>query len=251
MDSLGAPQSVLILGGSSDLGWAILQGLPSARLRRVTLAGRPSPLLESRANTLKACGVTHVDVVGFDALNTDSHKAVIDAVFNEEDVDVVILAFGQLGDQTQMEAHPDTAVLLARVNYVGAVSAGLHVARRLRTQGHGTLVVLSSVAADRPRKINFIYGSTKAGLDSFAQGLGDSLHGSGARVIVVRPGYVRTRMTTGLPEAPLSTDPEVVGALVAKAVRSGRETVYAPGPLRLVMTGLKALPRPLFRKISR
>lgn len=250
MDSLGAPQSVLILGGSSDLGWAILQALPSARLRRVTLAGRPSPVLESRRAALKARGVTHVDVVGFDALDTASHAAVIDAVFDEEDVDMVILAFGQLGDQVQMETNPDAAVLLAQVNYVGAVSAGLHVARRLRSQGRGTLVVLSSVAGDRPRRANFIYGSTKAGLDAFAQGLGDSLHGSGAHVIVVRPGYVRTRMTTGLPEAPLSTDPEVVGALVAKAVRSGRETVYAPGPLRLVMTGLKALPRPLFRRIS-
>ena len=108
---------------------------------------------------------------------------------------------------------------------------------------------MSSVAGDRARRTNFVYGSTKAGLDAFAQGLGDALHGSGARVLVVRPGFVRTRMTQGLPEAPMTIDPAHVAAIIVGALRKGRETVYAPGPLRFVMMGLKSVPRPVFRKL--
>ena len=94
------------------------------------------------------------------------------------DLDVVVLAFGLLGDQAADEAGGDGAVRLAQTNYVGAVSVGLAVARLLRAQGHGTLVVLSSVAGERVRRANFIYGSSKAGLDGFAQGLGDALAGT-------------------------------------------------------------------------
>ena len=139
---------------------------------------------------------------------------------------------------------------IATTNYTGAVSVGLRVAQRLKQQGHGSLVVFSSVAGDRARRSNFVYGSTKAGLDAFAQGLGDALHGSGSHVLVVRPGMVRTRMSAGLPEAPMTTDPQVVAEIVVRALRKGKHTVYAPGPLRFLMAGLKSVPRPVFRKIS-
>ncbi|MBI1349507.1 MAG: decaprenylphospho-beta-D-erythro-pentofuranosid-2-ulose 2-reductase [Actinomycetales bacterium] len=249
MDALGEPQAVLVLGGSSEIALATVRALPQARLRRVVLAGRPSPALDEAVAALTAAGVGGVESVAFDARDTASHDSVINGVFDAGDIDVVLLAFGVLGDQAEAEANPDEAVEMATVNYTGAVSAGLRVAARLRGQGHGTLVVLSSVAGDRARRSNFIYGSTKAGLDAFAQGLGDALHGSGARVLVVRPGFVRTRMTTGLPEAPMTVDPDDVAGIIVGALRKGRETVYAPGPLRLVMTGLKAVPRPLFRKL--
>ena len=249
MDALGEPQSVLILGGSSEIALATVRALPRARLRRVVLAGRPSPGLDEAVASLVAAGVPGVESVAFDARDTASHDAAINAVFDAGDVDLVLLAFGVLGDQAEAESNPDEAVEIATVNYTGAVSAGLRVAARLRGQGHGVLVVLSSVAGDRARRSNFIYGSTKAGLDAFAQGLGDALHGSGARVLIVRPGFVRTRMTEGLPEAPLTINPDDVARIIVTALRKGRETVYAPGPLRLVMTGLKAVPRPLFRKL--
>lgn len=249
MDALGEPQSVLVLGGTSEIALATVAALPKARLRRVVLAGRPGAGLDAAAGQVSGMGIAGVETIAFDATDTASHAAVIDGVFNAGDVDIVILAFGVLGDQMEAESDPQAAVLVATTNYTGAVSAGLHVARRLRQQGHGTLVVLSSVAGDRARRSNYVYGSTKAGLDAFAQGLGDALHGSGAHVLVVRPGFVRTRMTTGLPEAPLSTDPQDVAAIIVKALRKGRETVYAPGPLRFVMAGLKSVPRPLFRKL--
>lgn len=249
MDALGEPQGVLVLGGSSEIAIATVLALPRGRLRRVVLAGRPSPGLDEAAATLTAAGIMGVEVADFDASDTSLHADVVDRAFDGGDIDVVLLAFGVLGDQVQDEADPDAAVKVATVNYTGAVSVGLRVAARLRQQGHGTLVVLSSVAGDRARRSNFIYGSTKAGLDAFAQGLGDALHGTGARVLIVRPGFVRTKMTTGLDEAPMTIDPQDVAKIIVTALRKGKETVYAPGPLRFVMAGLKSVPRPLFRKL--
>lgn len=249
-DALGEPQSILVLGGSSEIALATVLALPRARVRRVVLAGRPSPALDDAVATLTAAGVPGVTTAAFDAADTASHAALIDGVFDSGDVDVTLLAFGMLGDQLAAEADPNLAVEMATVNYTGAVSVGLHVARRLAAQGHGSLVVFSSVAGDRPRRSNFVYGSTKAGLDAFAQGLGDALAGSGAHVLVVRPGMVRTRMSAGLPEAPMTTDPEVVGNVVVQALRRGKHTVYAPAPLAILMTGLRHLPRPIFRKVA-
>jgi decaprenylphospho-beta-D-erythro-pentofuranosid-2-ulose 2-reductase len=249
MDALGEPQSVLVLGGSSEIALATVKALPRARLRRVVLAGRPSPELDAAVAGLAALGIGGVVAESFDAMDTASHGAFIDGVFAVGDVDIVILAFGLLGVQAEAEADPSLAVTMATTNYTGAVCVGLHVARRMRVQGHGALVVMSSVAGDRARRTNFVYGSTKAGLDAFAQGLGDALHGSGARVLIVRPGFVRTRMSEGLDEAPMTINAEDVAAIIVTALRKGKETVYAPGPLRFVMMGLKSVPRPVFRKL--
>ena len=249
IDALGSPQSVLVLGGSSEIAIAIVRHLPKGRLNRIVLAGRPSQARTEAAQELIDHGIPSVESVDFDAKDVDTHEAVIDSVFDAGDIDVVILAFGLLGDQDQAEADPLHAVDIATTNYVGGVSSGLQVAKRLREQGHGQLVVLSSVAGDRARRSNYVYGSSKAGLDAFAQGLGDALHGSGVHVMVVRPGFVRTKMTAGLPEAPLSADADDIAAIVVKAMRKGKETVYAPAPLRFVMGGIKAVPRKLFRKL--
>ena len=249
IDALGEPQSVLVLGGTSEIALATIKEMPRHRLRRVLLAGRPSPALDAAVKELKALNIDGVESIEFDAKNTESHGAIIDSVFDVSDVDLVILAFGVLGDQMNAEADPSHAVEIATVNYTGAVSAGLHVARRLKNQGHGALVVLSSVAGDRARRSNYVYGSTKAGLDAFAQGLDASLAGTGAHVLIVRPGMVRTKMTTHLPEAPMTTNPEDVAKIIVSALRKGRSTVYAPGPLRFVMAGLKILPKQVFRKL--
>lgn len=253
MNALTEPQSVLVLGGTSEIARAIVTALPASQLRRVVLAGRPSPALTDAAagtgRELAAKGSPAVVTeVAFDALDTDSHEARLGESFHE-DVDLVILAFGVLGDQADFEDDPSAAVLAARVNYVGAVSAGLIVADHLRKQGHGTLVVLSSVAGLRARRSNFVYGSTKAGLDVFAQGLADSLVGTGASVLVVRPGFVRTRMTEGLDEAPLAVSPEQVAQDTLKGLRKGAHTVYSPAAIGAVMAGLRSVPRPLFRKL--
>jgi decaprenylphospho-beta-D-erythro-pentofuranosid-2-ulose 2-reductase len=251
IDALGNPQSLLVLGGTSDIGMATARRLVQARTRRVVLAGRPSTQLDAAAELLRTAGADHVEVVPFDAEDTEAHGAVVDQAFAGGDIDVVLLAFGVLGEQAAQERDPGLAVHAAMVNYVGAVSVGLHVSARLRTQGHGVLVVLSSVAGERARRANFVYGSTKAGLDAFSQGLGDALHGSGARVLVVRPGFVRTKMTAGRQEAPMTTTPEAVAVAITDGIRSGRHTVWVPARLQQVMAVLRHLPRGLFRRLAR
>ena len=137
------------------------------------------------------------------------------------------------------------------MNYVGAVSSGLAVAAQLRRQGHGTLVVLSSVAGVRTRASNFVYGSTKAAQDAFATGLGHSLHGSGAQVLVVRPGYVRTKMSAGVEEAPFACDADDVASAVVKGLRRGSSVVWAPAVLQGMFGLLRYAPGPVWRKLDR
>lgn len=247
-DAFGLPQSLLVLGGTSEIALATARRLVARRARTVWLAGRPSPALEAAAAQLRALGAD-VHTVAFDALDPESHETVLGKVFAEGDIDVVLLAFGILGDQAQDEREPVAAVRVAQTNYTGAVSAGLVSARALQSQGHGSLVVLSSVAGERARRANFIYGSSKAGLDAFAQGLGDALHGTGVHVMVVRPGFVQSRMTAGLEEAPLATTPEAVATAIELGLRRRSETVWVPGALRVVMSALRHVPRAVFRRL--
>lgn len=250
-DALGEPQSLLLLGGTSEIGLATARSLVARRARTVVLAGRNADALETPASELRALGAERVEVLAFDSDDTESHAAFAEGAFiGYGDIDIVLLAFGVLGDQRLAEDRPEHAVALLHTNLVGAASVGLHVAQHLRRQGHGTLVVLSSVAGERARRSNFVYGSSKAGLDAFFQGLGDSLVGSGAKVLVVRPGFVHTKMTAGLSPPPISTTPEKVADVIVKAIRTGAEEAWAPPRLRLVMAGIRHLPRPLFRRLE-
>ena len=241
-DAFGTPQSLLILGGTSDIALATARRLIARRTRTVWLAGRPSQALENAATHLRGLGAeTHT--ITFDALDPESHEAILGKVFAEGDVDMVLLAFGVLGDQANDERDPVSAARVAQTNYTGAVSSALVCARALQAQGHGSLVVLSSVAAERARRSNFIYGSSKAGLDTFTQGLGD------AHVMLVRPGFVRTSMTAGRQENLFATTPEAVATAIELGLRRRSETVWVPGSLRLVMTALRHVPRALFRRL--
>ncbi|WP_060883561.1 decaprenylphospho-beta-D-erythro-pentofuranosid-2-ulose 2-reductase [Streptomyces caniscabiei] len=247
-DAFGTPQSLLILGGTSDIALATARRLIARRTRTVWLAGRPSQALENAATHLRGLGAeTHT--ITFDALDPESHEAILGKVFAEGDIDMVLLAFGVLGDQANDERDPVSATRVAQTNYTGAVSSALVCARALQAQGHGSLVVLSSVAAERARRSNFIYGSSKAGLDTFTQGLGDALHGTGAHVMLVRPGFVRTSMTAGRQESLFATTPEAVATAIELGLRRRSETVWVPGSLRLVMAALRHVPRALFRRL--
>jgi decaprenylphospho-beta-D-erythro-pentofuranosid-2-ulose 2-reductase len=241
------PQTVLVLGGTSDIGQAIARALVSPALRTVVLAVRRPGDLDLDALRF---GDAEVVAVAFEADDVETHEAVITDVADRfGDLDVVVQAFGQLGAPGLDD--PVEAARLAEVNYVGAVSSGLAVARRLRGQGHGTLVVLSSVAGVRTRASNFVYGSTKAGQDAFATGLGHALHGSGASVLTVRPGFVRSSMTEGMDEAPFSVDPSDVADAVVTGLRRGRSVVWVPGILQLVFGLLRYAPGFVWRRLDR
>jgi decaprenylphospho-beta-D-erythro-pentofuranosid-2-ulose 2-reductase len=249
-DALGSVQSVLILGGTSDIAIATAKSLIRSRCRTVLLAGRDTEALATEAKHLEAAGADTVECLPFDALAVESHDAFIDAAFDRSgDIDLAIVAFGVLGDQAEAEEHGAEARRVVETNFTGAVSVLVPLAQAMRRQGHGQIVVLSSVAGERARKSNFVYGSSKAGLDAFCQGLGDSLAGSGVHVMVVRPGFVYSKMTDGLDPAPLATDPDQVAYAIVTGLGRGAEVVWAPAPLRYVMSVLRHLPRAVFRRL--
>ena len=245
-------RSLLVLGGGSDIALATAHRLVTAGYRKVVLAGRDPRSLQPVVERLRAAGGEDVFPIAFDALDTASHRSVIDECFERsEGIDTALVAFGVLGDQKEFDSNPEAAALTARTNYVGAVSACLGVAARLREQGHGTIVVISGATGERVRKANFVYGSTKAGLDAFAQGLGDSLAGTGVRVLIVRPGFViGTKMTTGMPVGPMATTVDRVADAIVAGLGSRREILWVPASLRWVMAVLRHLPRPLWRRIT-
>lgn len=248
-NATGGVQSVLVLGGTSEIGLATARALAERGAGRFLLAGRRPEALQGAAASLRETGAS-VETMAFDARDADGHAAFAEAAATRgRDIDLVLFAFGLLGDQERAEEDPSHAREILETNYVGTVSAALHLLPHLQRQGHGTLVFLSSVAGERVRRSNFVYGSSKAGVDGFAQGLGDALQGTGLRVLVVRPGFVKTKMTAGLDPAPLSTTPEVVAAAIVRALEKGAETIWVPPPLRWVMVALRHLPRAVFRRL--
>ncbi len=251
-DALGAVQSVLVLGGTSEIAVATVRALIAGRCRTVVLGVRDPELASSTAEGLLRAGAERVETITFDAARPDTHEEVAAQAFElAGDIDLVICAFGVLGDQGDFDHDPVAAAAAATVNYTGLVSSGLAVAGQLRRQGHGTLLVISSVAGIRARKDNYVYGSSKAGADAFTQGLGDALIGTGARTVVVRPGFVHTRMTEGMAPAPFSTTPEKVAETIVAGLARGHEVIWAPPVLRYLFTVLRLLPRPLWRIVSR
>ena len=247
INAVGAPQSLLLLGGTSDIAIAIAHRYARPGLR-VVLAARPSERRSVAAAELKnlGCEVTEVDL---DARDHDSHAATIELALADGDIDIAVIAFGLLGEPERAWQDPDLALELAEVNYTAPVHLGVLLGERMKNQSHGWIVALSSVAGERIRRSNFVYGSTKAGFDGFFLGLGEALREYGVHVLVVRPGFVKSKMTSGLEEAPLAVTPDQVAEAVAEGISAKRELVWVPGPLRVVMSGLRHVPRPLFRKL--
>jgi decaprenylphospho-beta-D-erythro-pentofuranosid-2-ulose 2-reductase len=239
-----------VFGGTSEIALAIVRELQSRSPREVVLAGRDHDGLERAAERLRAAGCPRVATVQVDALETEAHAEAIGRAFGElGGADIVVLAVGILGERGGMPQDIAGAVQVLQTNTVGAGSLLLRAAERLRADGGGTMLVLSSVAAGRPRRANAVYGASKAGLDSLAQAIGDELREQGVRVVVVRPGFVHTRMTRGLDAAPLSSTPEEVARVTIDTLSGDAHTVWAPRSLRWVMLAIGMLPRSVFRRI--
>jgi decaprenylphospho-beta-D-erythro-pentofuranosid-2-ulose 2-reductase len=241
---------VLLLGGSSEIGLAIVWRLALDGPVRALLLGRDHERLASASATLERGGSVAAEVDLIDAEDLAGHPDALERAFERMGgFDVVVLAIGVLGAQAGLDAARDEASEVMGVNFVGSGSLLLESLRCLRRQGSGTLVVLSTVAAERPRASNAIYGAAKAGLDALAQGLGDATAGTGVRVLVVRPGFVRSRMTAGLDPPPMSTTPDAVADATVRALAGRAHTIWVPGRLRLVFAVLRHLPRGLFRRL--
>ena len=255
-DATGNPQTILLLGGTSEIALAIAERYLRNAHARVVLADLPGhPRKDAAIEQMRAAGAKAVDWIDFDALDTESHPTVIDAAFAGGDVDVAVVAFGLLGDAEELWQNQRKAVQLAGINYTAAVSVGVLLGEKMRAQGSGRIIAMSSAAGERVRRSNFVYGSTKAGLDGFYLGLGEALREFGVRVLVIRPGQVRTTTTiehwkaTGAKEAPFTVDKEDVAEMAVTASNKGKDLIWAPGPFRYVMMVLRHIPRPIFRKL--
>ncbi|HEX5366649.1 MAG TPA: SDR family NAD(P)-dependent oxidoreductase [Acidimicrobiales bacterium] len=255
-NAVGAVQSLVVLGGASDIGAAVAARLVEGGCRRVVLAGRHPGAMEPVADRLRELGAD-VALTAWDATDVGGHADAVKAAWEAlpghggaDDVDCVVLAAGVLGEQPRLAADPQSAAELLTTNLTGPASTLLHVGQRLRQQGHGAVVVLSSVAGERVRRSNFVYGASKAGLDAFAQGLGDDLAEAGVSVLVVRPGFVHTAMTAGHDAPPLSTTPDAVARAVVAGLAAGRHTVWVPGTFRYLMVAFRHLPRRVWRTVS-
>jgi decaprenylphospho-beta-D-erythro-pentofuranosid-2-ulose 2-reductase len=250
INAVGNPQALLLLGGTSEIGLAIVEEYLKKGPARVVLAALPNdPGRDAAVAQVQAAGASKVDVIDFDGIDTASHPAVIDQAWSGGDVDVAIVAFGLDGDPEELWQNQRKAVQIAEVNYTAAVSVGVLVGEKMRGQGFGRIIAMSSAAGERVKRTNFVYGSTKAGLDGFYLGLGEALREYGVRVLVIRPGMVRTKFSAHVKEAPLTVDKEFVAALAVRASDKGKELVWAPGQFRYVMMILRHIPRPIFRKL--
>ncbi len=247
LENLGRPARVLLLGGTSEIGLAILSALRLPDDAQITLAGRDEQRLAAAGKELPYQSTPLV----FDATATSTHHELIGQVFEDGPVDLVIAATGLLTPQSQLDADPVLAARMIDTNFTGHVTSLLAVASGMRTQRTGTIVVLSSIAAVRPRRANYVYGAAKAGLDSFARGLADALVGSGVRILLVRPGFVIGKMTAGMSPAPLSSTPEQVGEAVAAALEGSATEIWIPRSLGVFALALRLIPRALWRKMRR
>ena len=241
---------VVIFGGRSEIGVELATRLAPGST--VVLAARTADRLDDQVAAVRAAGARAVHTVEFDADDLASHGPLVDKLVGEYGaIGTAVLTFGVLGDQVRAEADPAHAVAIVHTDYVAQISLLTLLAPAMRDAGHGALVVFSSVAGVRVRRANYVYGSAKAGLDGFASGLSDALHGTGVRLLIVRPGFVIGRMTAGMDPAPLSSTPAQVADATARALSTGRRTVWVPWALRPLFFGLRLLPQGLWRRMPR
>ena len=218
----------------------------------VVLAARRADHLAEESAALRDAGAAAVHAVDFDADDLASHDGLVAAITAAHGpIDTAVLAFGILGDQSRAEVDPAHAAAIVHTDFTAQVSLLTVLAADMRRRGRGDLVVFSSVAGARVRRANYVYGSAKAGLDGFASGLTDALHGSGVRLLLVRPGFVIGRMTEGMSPAPLSSTPAQVAEATVVALRAGRTRVWVPRRLALLVLAFRLLPRAAWRNLPR
>jgi short-subunit dehydrogenase len=249
VDDTGTP-TVLILGGRSEIGIELAVRLAPGS--SIVLAARKADRLDEQIAAIRAAGAARVACVEFDADDVKSHGPLVDSVIAEHGrIDTAVLAFGILGDQTRAETDAAHAIAVVYTDYVAQVSLLTHLAAAMRQAGRGKLVVFSSIAGARVRRANYVYGSAKAGLDGFASGLADALHGTGVQVLIARPGFVIGRMTQGMSPAPLSSTPAQVAERTARALAKGRRTVWIPWALGPAAGVMRQLPQFVWRRMPR
>jgi decaprenylphospho-beta-D-erythro-pentofuranosid-2-ulose 2-reductase len=251
-NDLAQPRNVVILGGSSDIARALTKKLCLARAHTVVLAGRSQSLLDVSASEARDYGATATHTVLFDAEDPSNAARTVSAAFEKVpgEVDLVVVAVGALGDQFLDENDAERSAAMMNVNFTWPVAALAEVRRRLVAQGRGRILVMSSVAALRVRRVGYLYGGAKAGLDRVSVGLAESLTGTGVSLHLLRPAVVRTRMAVGRREPPFTTGANEVAENVMRGLSRGDRVIWSPPILRYAAVGIRLLPTPLWRRVA-
>ena len=244
----GRKETALVVGATSDIGRVVARRLAEGGWA-LQLAARDPVRLEREVRDLRVRTGAAVTPLHCDVLRDGGDASPIDALDPLPDVAVCLI--GSLGDQKECQRDGAAAERVMRTNYVGPALLMGALAERFERRGSGVLVGVSSVAGDRGRASNYVYGSAKAGFTAFLSGLRNRLAGSGVRVVTVKPGFVRTRMTEGMAlPSRLTAEPEEAAAAVIDAIRRRRDVVYVRPVWRLVMFAVRALPERLFKRMA-
>lgn len=250
-NGVGVPQNIVLFGGTSEIGQAVLRELVKPGVAHVSLVCRDVDQASAFADDLGATGEDlSVEVVRFEGADAASMPEIVDEVSSGgRDIDVAVIAHGVLNEGRDYYSDPAAVAGVMDVNATATMSLMFALASRMRDQGYGRIVLLSSVAGVRVRRNNPVYGASKAAIDSFAVALDHDLEGTGVSVLVVRPGFVESKMTAGMKKAPLSTTPAAVAKVVAGAVNGSRTVVYAPSVLEYVFGIFRLLPQAVWRRL--
>ena len=250
-NGVGVAQNIVLFGGTSEIGQAILRRVVKPGVSRLVLVSRDidaaNRVSQELVGSHPELDVHHVRYEASDASSMEHVVAEVAASIG--DIDVAIVAQGLLNEGANYYENPSALIDMVNVNFTGEMVLLYAIASRMRSQGYGKIVVLSSVAGERVRRGNPVYGATKAGIDGFSLALDHELEGTGASVLVVRPGFVATKMTTGMKKVPFSTNPETVAKIVEKAISSDKKIVWAPSPLHWMFFILKNIPIAMWRRL--
>jgi short-subunit dehydrogenase len=239
----------IVIGASSAIGRAFAREA-AARGADVILAGRDKADLDRTASDIRIATGRGAMVLPFDALDTASHAALVGVAGATPGVVNVALLFANMPEQAAMDADPTLALACIDTGLRGAISILHRLAPVLERRGAGTVVGFGSVAGDRGRLKNYIYGATKAGLHTYLAGLRNRLGRSGVHVLTVKPGFVDTAMTWGLPGLFLVASPDEVARACLDAAARGRDVIYVPWFWRGIMTIICAIPERVFKRLS-
>lgn len=242
------PKALLIIGATSDIGSELARKLCPGR--PVILAARRPAACTALKQELLEIGAKAVHIMDFEATDLAGHRALVKNASKLAPIEVAVVAFGILGDAARSEHDEAHVAEIATIDYTAQISMLTVLADEMPA---GTIVCFSSIAGWRARRANYVYGSTKAGLDAFAQGLADRLHGSALRLLIARPGFVIGSMTTGMKPAPMSVYPTDVADAIVQAMSKHQRsaTLWIPGRLRILAWIMRLVPRPIWRHMPR
>lgn len=243
--------NVLMIGATSAIAAATARRY-AASGSRLMLVARDPARLDILAADLRVRGAERVDVLTADLADTERHAEIVTAAVDAlARIDLVLVAHGVLPDQEACERDVDAALESVQVNFQSVVSLGLRLAPVLQEQGSGTFAVISSVAGDRGRQSNFVYGAAKGGLSTFLQGLRNRLWPAGVNVLTIKPGFVKSPMTAHLNgSGPLWAEPDEIADGIVRAVDKRRAEVYLPGFWAAIMLVIRCVPEFIFKRLK-